>query len=88
MKLNLRSEQGHVGSSVGSLVGIAAAVVAAIGISADSDITEIVGVGLFGLAIVLATQVPHLWLKKIYRRIDRITDESDPDRHEGFRLEP
>lgn len=35
--------------------------------------------------IVLATQVPHLWMRKVYRRIDRITDSSDPDKYDGPR---
>ena len=87
MKLNLGGEQGHIGPTVAGLTGIAAGVVAAIGIGIDSKLMEIVGVGLFSLAIFGATAVPHLWLSKIYRRIDRITDESDPDRHEEFRFE-
>lgn len=87
MRTRLRSDQGHVGPSTASLAGVAAAIVTAVGLGMESKVTEIIGVALFGLAIVLATQAPHLWLRKIYRRIDRITDESDSDRHEGFRLE-
>ena len=79
------SESGHVGPSVASILGIAAAIVTGIGISGDSDITQIVGVALFGAAIVLATQVPHLWMRRVYRRIDRITDSSDPDKYDGPR---
>jgi hypothetical protein len=77
------SERGHVGPGVASLLGVAGAVVAAIGIHGGSETTEIIGVALFGAAIVVGTQVPHLWLRKTWRRIDRITDETDPDKHVG-----
>jgi len=78
-----RPERGHVGTTLAAALGIAGAACAAIGIHGGSETTEIVGVALFGAAIVLGTAVPHLWLRKIYRRIDRITDESDPDKHVG-----
>jgi hypothetical protein len=87
IRKTLASEHGHVGPTTMSLVAIAATIVTAIGIGADSDAVEIVGVGLFGLALVAAFQIPHWWLRKIYRRIDRITDENDPDRHDNFRFE-
>jgi hypothetical protein len=61
--------------------------VTAIGIGRDSHLVEITGVVLFGLTMAAAIQAPHLWLRKVYRRLDRITDEKDPDRHEGFRVE-
>ena len=80
---NIASERGHVGPTVSGILGIAAAVVASIGIHGGSDTLEIIGVALFGAAIVGATAVPHLWLRKVWRRIDRITDESDPDKHVG-----
>jgi hypothetical protein len=83
----LHSERGHVGSTVASLVAIAATIVTAIDIGASSHVVQIVGVSLLGLTIVMALQVPHWWLRKLYRRIDRITDETDPDRHEEFRFE-
>ena len=87
VRATLNSERGHVGPTTASLVAIAATIVTAIGIGTDSDVVEIVGVGLFGLCLVAAFQIPHWWLRKIYRRIDRITDESDPDRREEFRFE-
>ena len=87
MLRKLNSERGHVGPTTASLVAIAATIVTIVGITSDSDIVEIIGVGLFGLGLVAAFQIPHWWLRKIYRRIDRITDETDPDRHEEFRFE-
>ena len=87
MLRTLGSERGHVGPTTASLIAIGATVVTAIGISSRSHAAEIIGVALFGVALVVAFQIPHWWLRKIYRRIDRITDESDPDRHEGFRYE-
>jgi hypothetical protein len=87
MLKQLNSERGHVGPTTASLVAIGATVVTAVGISSTSHALEIIGVALFGFALVAALQVPHWWLRKIYRRLDRITDESDPDRHERFRIE-
>ncbi len=87
MLRNLNSERGHVGPTTASLLAIAAMIVASIGIGVESKIVEIAGVVLFGLTLLAALQVPHWWLRKIYRRIDRITDETDPDRHEEFRFE-
>ncbi len=78
-----RSERGHVGPGVAAAVAIAGVWFAAVGIHGGSDTTEIIGVAMLGAAIVIGTQVPHLWLRKLYRRIDRITDESDPDKHVG-----
>lgn len=79
------SERGHVGPWAATIFAIAAAIVAAIGIGNDSDGVQIVGVALFALAIIFATQVPHYWMRKVYRRIDRITDSSDPDKYDGPR---
>lgn len=87
MLRRLNSERGHVGPTTASLLAIGATIAAAIGIGIESKTVEIIGVALLGTALVAAMQVPHLWLRKIYRRIDRITDETDPDRHEGFRYE-
>ena len=85
----LNSERGHVGPTMSAIFGIAAAIIASIGIGFDSKVTEIIGIALFGLAIVGATMVPHLWIQKVWRRLDRITDETDPDRHTepGVRIE-
>lgn len=83
----INSERGHVGSTMASLVAIAATVATAIGISAESHVVQIIGVSLFGLTMLMALQVPHWWQRKIYRRIDRIADESDPERREDFVIE-
>lgn len=87
MLQKLNSERGHVGPTVASLVAIAAGIVGSLGIGFESKAMQIVGVGLFAFAIVAATQVPHLWIRKVWRRVDRMTDESDPDRHTSFRIE-
>ena len=72
-----------------SVMGIAAGIVTALGIGFDMKAMEIVGVGLFAGAIVLSTVAPHLWIRKVWRRLDRITDETDPDRdvNSGVRIE-
>ncbi|MBF6600001.1 MAG: hypothetical protein IVW36_05790 [Dehalococcoidia bacterium] len=81
------SERGHAGSTLSGLAAVIATIVTAVAIGGGWTALEIAGVILFGLALLGATQVPHLWLRKVYRRLDRITDESDPDRHEEFRIE-
>jgi hypothetical protein len=83
------SERGHVGTTFGSLIGIAAAVVVSLGIAFDWQVAEIVGVMLFAGAFVVATQSGHLASGKVSRRLDRLTDDSDPDRDvtPGIRIE-
>ena len=83
----LSSQRGHVGPTTASLVAVGAAIVTAIGVTSESHVVEVFGIALFGLGLVAAFQIPHWWLRKIYRRIDRITDDTDPDRHEEFRFE-
>lgn len=83
MLRKLNSEQGHVGPTSASFIAIAAGIVASLGIGFDSKVMEIVGVGLFSGAIVIGLMAPHFWIVKVWRRIDRITDDSDPDRHTG-----
>jgi len=85
MRVDLHSESGHAGPWVATLLAIAAAVVAAIGVGSDSDTTTIIGIALFAVAIVASTQVPHYWMRRVYRRLDRITDSSDPDKYDGPR---
>jgi hypothetical protein len=55
----LNSERGHVGSTVPSLVAVAATIVTAIGIGRDSHVVEIIGVVLFGLTMAAAIQAPR-----------------------------
>jgi hypothetical protein len=85
----LASEHGHVGTTTASIAAIAAGIAASLGIGLDSKALEIVGVGLFSGAIVVGLAAPHLWIRKVWRRLDRITDETDPDRDvsPGLRIE-
>lgn len=86
MRHALNSEQGHVGSTVAGLFAIVAGIVASLGIGLESKVVEIVGVCLFAFALVLGTQAVHLWHRKVARRLDRMTDENDPDRDVRPRL--
>jgi hypothetical protein len=83
------SERGHIGSTFGSLIGIVAGIVVSLGIGFDLWVMEIVGVILFAGAFVIATQSSHLSTGKASRRLDRLTDDSDPDRDvtPGIRIE-
>lgn len=89
MLKSLNSERGHVGSTVGSLIAVAAAIVGSLGIGFDSKVMGIVGVSLFAAAFVIGSQATHLWIGKAFRRLDRLTDDSDPDRDvtPGIRIE-
>lgn len=86
MRGRLTSEQGHVGPTLAAAVAIVAGIVASLGIGLDVKALAIVGVGLLSAALVLSTVPPHLWIRKVWRRIDRITDETDPDRDASGRI--
>jgi hypothetical protein len=89
MLKRVNSERGHVGSTFGSLIGIAAGIVVSLGIGFELKAMEIVGVVLFAGALAIATQSGHLSIGKAFRRLDRLTDDSDPDRDvtPGIRIE-
>lgn len=72
------AERGHIGSGLATLLGIAAAVVLAIGVAGDSDAAAIAGAVLVGLGIVVAANAPHIWARRIYGRLDRMAPE-DPE---------
>lgn len=81
-------ECGHGGAALASLLGIAAAIVLVVAIAAGSDGLAIAGAILVGLGIVIAVQAPHIWLRRLYTRLDRIQpDDPEVRPHGNLRIE-
>ena len=74
----MRSESGHIGAVLASVLGIGAAVALSIGALADSDAASVAGAVIVGLGIIVAVSAPHEWVKSIYPRLDRL-DKNDPE---------
>lgn len=83
-----RGERGHIGVALATLLGVTAAAVLVAGIAADSDAVMIIGAILAGLGIVVTANAPHIWVRRVYRRLDRVSPE-DPDARpdESLRIE-
>jgi hypothetical protein len=71
-------EDGHIGSGLASLLALAGMVLLPIGLAGDSDPLAIAGAVLLGLGIIVAVNAPHIWVGRIYRRLDRVAPD-DPD---------
>ena len=82
----MTSERGHVGVSVGSLLALAGMIVLAIGLGGDSNTVSVAGAVLLGLGSLIGMNAPHIWMRSVYRRLDRVSPD-DPEAHKGFRLE-
>ncbi|OGO52407.1 MAG: hypothetical protein A2148_05780 [Chloroflexi bacterium RBG_16_68_14] len=78
-------EEGHVGPGIASLLALAGAILLPIGLSGDSDGLSIAGAALLGLGVIVGANAPHLWARRIYRRLDRMAPD-DPDAHTGSGL--
>ena len=82
----LRSERGHIGVSVASLLALAGMIVLAIGLGRDSNTVAVVGAVLLGLGSLIGMNAPHIWMRSVYRRLDRVSPD-DPEASTSFRLE-
>jgi hypothetical protein len=80
------SERGHVGVSVASLLALAGMIVLAIGLGRDSSTVAVVGAVLLGLGSLIGMNAPHIWMRSVYRRLDRVSP-NDPEASKSFRLE-
>jgi len=80
------SERGHIGVSVASLLALAGMIVLAIGLGRDSNTVSVVGAVLLGLGSLIGMNAPHIWMRSVYRRLDRVSPD-DPEASTSFRLE-
>jgi len=81
----LHAERGHIGSGAATLLGLASAIVLALALMGDSDALAIAGAILVGLGIAVAGNAPHVWVRRLYRRLDRIAPD-DPDARPNTRI--
>ena len=82
----MTSERGHIGVSVASLLALAGMIVLAIGLGRDSNTVAVVGAVLLGLGSLIGMNAPHIWMRSVYRRLDRVSPD-DPEASTSFRLE-
>ena len=82
----MTSERGHIGVSVASLLALAGMIVLAIGLGRDSNTVAVVGAVLLGLGSLIGMNAPHIWMRSVYRRLDRVAP-NDPEASTSFRLE-
>jgi hypothetical protein len=74
----LASERGHIGNGVASLLGIAGGVLLPIGILADANWLAATGGAILGAGVVVGVNAPHIWVRRVYGRLDRLAPD-DPD---------
>ena len=74
----MTSERGHIGASVASLLALAGMIVLAIGLGRDSNTVAVVGAVLLGLGSLIGMNAPHIWMRSVYRRLDKL-DPEDPE---------
>lgn len=77
-KRRLRSEGGHIGSGVASLLGIAGGALLPAGILADAGWLAAAGGAALGLGVIVGVNAPHIWVRRVYGRLDRMAPD-DPD---------
>ena len=86
MLKRVRSERGHAGVTLGSTVTIVGTVLLAIGLGNDSSTLSMIGAIVLGVGTLVGINAPHIWLRRIYRRLDRVSP-GDPDVRTGFVIE-
>ena len=74
----LSREEGHGGAALTTLLGVGAGAAIVTAFAADSDIAGIIGGVLVAIAIFFGVQAPHVWLRRVYPRLDKL-DPADPE---------
>ena len=82
----LGSERGHIGSTLASLLAIAGTALLAIGLGNGTTELAVCGAIVLGIGSLLGMNAPHIWMRSVYRRLDRV-DPDDPDARSGFRIQ-
>ena len=76
----LHSERGHMLFGIASTVSLAGAALLAIGLGTDTTALSVAGAVALGISTVGAVYAPHVWLRNVYRRLDKL----DPEDHEAM----
>lgn len=78
--LHPNSERGHIGVTVATILGLAGTVLLAIGLGNDSTGLAVAGAIVLGVGTIIGANAPHIWMRSVYRRLDRV----DPEDHEAM----
>ena len=84
--MDLQSERGHVGVSLASLLAIAGTALLAVGLGNGTTELAVCGAIVLGIGSLLGMNAPHIWMRSVYRRLDRVSPD-DPEASTSFRLE-
>jgi hypothetical protein len=76
----LHSERGHIGVTLASLLAVAGTILLAIGLGHDRSGMSVGGAIVLGVGSLLGMQAPHIWMRSVYRRLDKV----DPNDHEAL----
>ena len=86
MLRRIRSERGHVGVTIASMLAVVGTALLAIGLGQDNHTISVAGAIVMGIGSLVGVNAPHIWLRRVYGRLDRVSPD-DPDARTGFRLE-
>ena len=76
----LQNEMGHGGVTLATLLALTGTVLLALGLGQDSTALAVAGAIVLGVGSIVGANAPHIWLRSVYRRLDRV----DPDDHEAM----
>ena len=76
----LQNEMGHGGVTLATLLALAGTVLLALGLGQHSTSLAVAGAIVLGVGSIVGANAPHIWLRSVYRRLDRV----DPDDHEAM----
>jgi hypothetical protein len=76
----LQNELGHGGVALATILAAAGTVLLALGLGQDSAALAVSGAIVLGTGSIAGANAPHIWLRSVYRRLDRV----DPDDHEAM----
>ena len=74
----LHSERGHAGVSVATVLMLAGTVLLAVGLGNETTGLSVAGAVVLGLGSILGANAPHIWMRSVYRRLDKL-DPEDPE---------
>ena len=79
------SERGHIGVTAATVLGLVGTVLLACGLGSDNSALAVAGAIVLGLGAILGANAPHIWLRSVYRRLDRVSPD-DPDARPNTRI--